>query len=115
MANYEKALGRWLEGETERQMAIAAIALERYRLRRGRYPDSLKDLVPDFIPEPPIDYMDGKPLRYRRTLKSFLLYSIGRNGRDDDGDPTSGNFAEPLSIWNADDAVWPTAKGMNDE
>ena len=33
--------------------------------------------------------MDGQPLRYRRNADgTFLLYSVGENGKDDGGDPS---------------------------
>ena len=46
------------------QMAIALLAVERFRLKNGRLPDSLSELVPDFMPSIPTDPFDGKPIRY---------------------------------------------------
>ncbi|MCK4298670.1 MAG: hypothetical protein KAX80_04015, partial [Planctomycetes bacterium] len=51
-------------GEARRDLARTALALERYRLKQGRYPDALTDLTPDLLPDVPLDPFDGKPLRY---------------------------------------------------
>lgn len=42
----------------------AILACRRYRARRGRYPDRLEELVPEFLDAVPLDPFDGKPLRY---------------------------------------------------
>jgi hypothetical protein len=82
------------ESEAERRLVVAALALERYRLRHSGYPASLDSLVPEFLDRPLVDYMDGKPLRYRRTEDNrFLLYSTGLDCVDDGG--------------NRRDLLWP--------
>ncbi len=100
-------LNRLLRMEATRQMAIIAIALKRYQLRHSVWPNDLKSLVPEFISEVPRDPIDGQPLRYRLNQDgTFLLYSIGSDGKDDGGDatPTSPHF----SYWlRARDWVWP--------
>ena len=96
--------------ETQRQMTLAAIALKRYELAHSHFPGSLQELVPQYLSELPRDYMDGKPLRYRRANESFALYSVGDDGTDDGGDPTSQPPRKVLySIWDGRDAVWPQA------
>ncbi len=62
-----------------------ACALERCRLVRGGYPETLDALVPEFAAKVPHDLFDGRPLRYRRTGNSYLLYSIGWDSKDDGG------------------------------
>ena len=62
------------------------IAVARFRKRHGRLPDTLDELVPEFLAEVPIDPFDGKPLRYLITDDdAALIYSIGRNRVDDNG------------------------------
>ena len=68
--------------------ACAALAAERFRLARGRWPETLDELVPAYLDAVPEDPFDGKPLRYRRRPDGFTVYSIGENGRDDGGDET---------------------------
>jgi hypothetical protein len=98
--------------ETAKQIAITAIALKRYQLKHGNYPTDLNSLVPEFIPTVPLDPVDGQPLRYRRNAGgTFLLYSVGENGRDDGGNPSLEPNVESSSYyWQslaALDWVWP--------
>jgi len=62
-----------------------ALALKIYREKHGTYPDSLTSLAPDIIPEIPPDPFTGKDYIYRKEDKGFIVYSIGENGRDDNG------------------------------
>ena len=63
-----------------------AIALERYRLANGYFPETLDALSPTFLAQVPRDVISGKPLKYRRTENgSFILYSVGWNQTDDGG------------------------------
>jgi len=64
---------------------LLVVALELYRLRQGAYPESLDALVPDYLPEMPLDPFAGKAFRYRRTDDNFRLYSVGQNMKDDGG------------------------------
>jgi hypothetical protein len=66
-------------------LARVAIALERYKLAHGQYPESLDVLTAQFIQKLPRDVIGGQPLKYRRTNDSFVLYSIGWNEKDDGG------------------------------
>ena len=67
-------------------LARTAIALERYRLARGEFPESLDVLAPQFIAQVPHDVIGGQPLHYRRTADGqFVLYSVGWNEKDDGG------------------------------
>jgi len=67
-------------------MARVAIALERYRLAQGNYPESLDALAPHFMESLPHDVIGGQSLKYHRTDNGqFALYSVGWNGTDDGG------------------------------
>jgi hypothetical protein len=96
-------------------LARVAIALERYRLAHGEYPESLDSLAPQFMEKVPHDIIGGQPsqdsgsasqpLHYRRTSDGqFVLYSIGWNERDDGGvvGLTKGGTADI----NQGDWVW---------
>ncbi len=65
--------------------AVAALAVERYRLIHGHWPQSLESTVPDFLPHTPTDPFDGKPLRFRRSEDGVMIYSVGTDGSDDGG------------------------------
>jgi hypothetical protein len=60
--------------------------MERYRLANGVLPDSLGDLVPRFVDVVPADPYDGRPLRYQKLTKGYVVYSVGEDGNDDGGD-----------------------------
>lgn len=62
-----------------------SVALAEHRLKHGSYPDSLQALTPDFLPSLPTDPFSGQPLHYQRHGSSYLLYSVGDNGIDEQG------------------------------
>lgn len=103
-----KTLDRVLRAEITRQLTITAIALRRYRLRHGDYPADLSALAPEFLSAIPRDPVDGQPLRYRRNPDgTFLLYSIGKDGKDNGGDPTPAVSTRSLDPSMGRDFVWP--------
>jgi len=105
--NFTRANQSGVRGETEWQMTIAAIALKRFQLRDGQYPESLEALKPDFLSATPYDCFSGKELCYKRNPDgTFLLYSVGQDGKDDGGDATA---VSKFGIWEGKDAVWPGA------
>ena len=80
-------LSRTADAEARRRVVVAALALERFRLRHGSYPQALLSLVPELVKTTPIDFMDGQPLRYRVTNDGhFILYSVGLDCIDNGGD-----------------------------
>lgn len=64
---------------------IAAVAVERFRLAHGHWPDRLEDLVPAYLSKLPIDPFDGQPLRFRRLKDGVIIYTIGEEQTDDGG------------------------------
>ncbi len=66
------------------------VALEAYDARHGRYPESLDALVPDVLPQPPVDPLHGLPFGYAVLTDDFhgrpyLLYSVGLDETDNLG------------------------------
>jgi hypothetical protein len=86
-------------------LARTAIALERYRLAHGEYPESLDALAPQFIEKVPHDVIGGGPLHYRRTDDGqFILYSVGWNKRDDGGVVVFNK--DSTQVVNRDEGDW---------
>jgi hypothetical protein len=97
-----------VRAEADRAQCITAIALKRHLLRHGRLPDNLNVLVPEFLAAVPIDYMDGKPIKYRlKPDGSFTLYSVGEDGKDDGGDVALPEGSKSRDLWRRRDYVWP--------
>ena len=64
----------------------SALAVKLFQRGNGRLPDSLDQLVPDYLPAVPRDpFNKFIPLTYVRTRKKFSVYSFGPNGLDDKG------------------------------
>ena len=57
-------LDETVELEVALRFAETAVALERYRLFYGKYPDSLQVLIPRFLSSLPINPRMGTPIRY---------------------------------------------------
>jgi hypothetical protein len=86
MPNFAKALQTMARNQTLANEAYIACGLERYRLARGQYLETLEGLVPQFADKIPDDLISGQPLKYRRTAEGgFLLYSVGWNEKNDGG------------------------------
>jgi hypothetical protein len=62
-----------------------AFALAAYKSDNGKYPRMLDALTPKYLTTVPQDLFSGKALIYRPSENGYLLYSVGVNGRDDDG------------------------------
>jgi hypothetical protein len=111
--NFQKALQTACHNEIHRRLTLCAIALKRHQLRHGKLPETLDALVPEFLSAVPLDF-DQKPLRYHtNTDGSFLLYSVGEDCRDADGNGTPFK-GKKFGLWESPDAVWP-APVLSDE
>jgi hypothetical protein len=90
--------------EVIRWMTVTAIALKRFAIVHRRLPERLEELVPRFLDSVPIDWYDGKPLRYERGNDgTFKLWSVGQDGLDD-----GAKIFDPKKSWDGDrDIYWP--------
>ena len=81
-------------------------ALHRHFITNGTFPDTLENLVPDFLDAIPIDPMDQKPMRYLKMESGgYMLYSIGWDLVDDGGTTSIGNHRPDP---NTGDWIWST-------
>lgn len=108
MPDFSGILEKLARRQTDMNLALVACGLERHRLSKGAYPESLESLAPSYSPKVPKDLITGGPLHYRRDGRSFLLYSVGWDGIDDHGRPAprpAGEMTEsPKGDW-----VWFTS------
>lgn len=94
--------GTHARARTRVEATRALIACERHRLAYGSYPDTLESLVPEFLPERPIDPFTGDPLGYLIEDDAITLYSAGKDRIDDGGSHDS--TAEFWTVTPAPDA-----------
>lgn len=78
-----------LQKEIQMKTAVAAVAAERFRLDHGRFPHEWSELVPRYIAKEIIDPFTGKPLIIKQTDKGIVIYSTGKDGKDEGGDNLS--------------------------
>jgi hypothetical protein len=68
------------------RQAKIAIAIERFQRRENQLPGSLKELVPEYLQEIPLDPFDGKGMRYKiEGPDSYRLWAVGANLSDEMG------------------------------
>ncbi len=79
-----------LTGIANIRAARISVAVRRFYLARSRYPDSLSELVPDFLPAVLKDPFDGNEIRYKQFDAGCVVYSIGEDGID-----SCGKLGEP--------------------
>ena len=89
-----------------RRMGATALAIRLYEIEHGHRPDALDELVPDCIPAVPLDPFsaDGAPIGYRPDADPPVLYSLGDDGVDDDGEFTLTDSG--TVDWKAKDLVF---------
>ena len=61
------------------------IALERFRVANGRWPDSLDEVPKTILPETPIDPFTGQPIRIARVSDGWAVYCVGCDLEDNGG------------------------------
>ncbi|HWF18294.1 MAG TPA: hypothetical protein VG754_03460 [Verrucomicrobiae bacterium] len=88
LPSYSRLTGRVATKDATIRTALAAIAIERWRNQHaGVIPDSLDSLVPVYLPSVPVDPYNGEPLKFRKTSKGYVIYSVGPDRQDDGGKP----------------------------
>ncbi len=75
-----------------------SLALKIYKEKYGNYPETLSSLVPDIIPEIPIDPFTGNDYIYRKEGRGFIVYSVGPNEKDDGGISDTKQNSDDISF-----------------
>lgn len=71
--------------QSKRDVVRIGFALELFRRVHGTLPEHLTELAPEILPTIPADACSGVALRYLQEGGSGLVYSVGRNSKDDNG------------------------------
>ena len=74
-----------LAGIARLRACVTALAVERYRLAKGKLPDGLGDLVGEYLESVPADPFTGQMLKYKKLQQGYVVYSVGKDGKDDGG------------------------------
>jgi hypothetical protein len=85
---FTKAYTKHVDAQTQHRLLTLVFALRAYRLEHGAYPATLDELVKaKILQEVPGDpFALSQPLRYQRKAgDTYTLYSIGPDGKDDNG------------------------------
>jgi hypothetical protein len=75
-----------LDREEARYRTLCVVlAGQAFQRDHGRFPNTLDELVPEYLDEIPIDNYDGKPLKYRFDPDGPIVYSVYENSSDEGG------------------------------
>lgn len=89
--------------EGVREGVMVGLALELYVRENGELPAQLDELAPRYLPQLPIDRINGKPLQMRLIDGAPVVYSVGADRDDDGGRAPSGEngdwYASPGGVW----------------
>jgi len=80
-----RALQECIKARTELEVGRTGLAVEEWRLRHGRWPDSLEQLVPEVLDAVPDDPFSDSPIRSAKTPDGVVVYSVGEDGTDNGG------------------------------
>ncbi|HEX8551612.1 MAG TPA: hypothetical protein VF681_08660 [Abditibacteriaceae bacterium] len=93
---------RFLSARSDASNAVwlCALALRAFRVENGTYPTRLDELMSGYLKAVPADpFGGGEKLRYKRTANSYVLWSIGPDGKDDGGKPVPARYRVKPSAW----------------
>ena len=80
LSGLNSAVDRFPSRTARDLVILTGRAIENYRRRQGKYPDSLDALLPKLLEEPSIDPW-GRPLIYEREGRGYRLSCLGADGR----------------------------------
>lgn len=89
------------------------LAIKRWRIEKGQYPMSLNELVmAGYIEKVPMDPYSDKPLVYKKSDDSFVLYSLGPDFDDDGGVENPEDSQKRRQEGPGDEVFWPIPKSQ---
>ena len=80
--NIRKAMDRLI---ARQEGVLGAIALQRFYLANGAWPNSWDEIPKSTLPRSPVDQLTGEPLIFKIVDQSPLIYSLGYDLDDDGG------------------------------
>ncbi|MCW3054957.1 MAG: hypothetical protein JWN14_4127 [Chthonomonadales bacterium] len=112
---YSRGRLKDVDGETQNKLLLVTLALHGFQLEHGHYPASLSELAPAYLQKLPDDPFAAQgTFKYIVQGKSYVLYSVGPDGKDDGGrmidDPKHPESPDSTSP-NARYFVWQNSVG----
>ena len=94
--------------QAEREALLTVLALCRWELAKGAYPEELEELVVGgYLKELPNDPYGAGLLRYEKRGADFVLYSVGADFEDDGGVQNPKDIWSQKDIGGGDRVFWP--------
>jgi hypothetical protein len=89
------------------ECAVTGLGVERFRMQKGRWPESLDEVVAaKLLEKVPIDPFNGKTIGFRKASDGVVVYSVGQDGfyagdaLDADTDPTPSIIRTEFRLWD---------------
>jgi len=80
--------------ETQNNLLTISFALRAYKVEHGQYPKALTELAPSYLHAIPADpFAANGTLLYKLNGNSYILYSVGPDGKDDGGKASADGVA----------------------
>ena len=92
-------------GQAEHLATATIVALLRYKAEHGQFPQTLDELVPQYLKVIPDDPFGPGPLTYKRQGDDFILYSWGLNFEDHGGQHNKQTLT--MKSESGDYVFWP--------
>jgi hypothetical protein len=110
---YDKLHNNVVVSDGARDGVFLGLALELYHRQHKKWPGSLAELSPQYLPQVPVDRITGKPLHYNIVDDRPFVYSVGPDSDDDGGRAVEGELQTFERDPNAKPAdgdwiIWPT-------
>jgi hypothetical protein len=109
-----KTVEATLRDQAQFASAETALAVERFRLAHGRWPQSLAELCPALLKAVPLDPFTGEPLRFARHDDGVAVYAVGPDLADDGGKilrfRPQGNYDVGFRLYDPDKRNLPPAE-----
>jgi hypothetical protein len=85
LPSFDSLKARFVSSQGEREGVLIGLALELYHREHKKWPVSLAELSPRYLPELPVDRITGKPLLLKIVNDRPVVYSRGVDSDDDGG------------------------------
>ncbi|MFH1377234.1 MAG: hypothetical protein ABIH86_00595 [Planctomycetota bacterium] len=86
------------KADAHQKVLMVSCAVVMYKSANGKYPEKYADLVPDYLDRMALDPFDGQLIRLAARGNGVIVYSVGENLTDDNGDISANEGKQPTDI-----------------